>query len=175
METREVTSVGSEAGASTFTVRTTEGRDETTEDFVDRGDELTLRRMEEKEEEDVCTECEPELLQLRTPLIAGETSISNSICTIRLRQCRSGTFLGSFPQQNEITPIEQLDSLTVPAGTYQDVIRIRAVAKILDGEEINDLYMAPGIGLIRRDFEFRTTRITRELVDGTIGGQPVRR
>lgn len=141
--------------------------------LADRGMDLLLRRKDDLIDE-VRNECDPPLLQIRTPLFQGQLSGSNSICVFR-------TIVGNmqigaaYPQTNSVTPIGLLESLTVPAGTYENVIHLRGIAKYLGNTETTNFFVAPGIGIIRSVTETAGDVRTRELFDGTIGGQSVRR
>lgn len=117
------------------------------------------------------TRCLPALVRLALPLVAGETTSTTSMCEIRLTS--NGAFLGSFELTETMTPLEILPSVTVPAGTYGPVIRLRGTRSL--GQESNDILLAPGVGIVRRVVTSNQGVRTSELLDGTVAGESVRR
>ncbi len=155
-----------------FVVETREGGSIEEEEFVDRGDELVLRATDDLDD-NLETRCAPPLVQLISPMFSGEAFSTNSQCT--LRTIPGGVFLGSVPQSNRVVPQDLVPSLTVPAGTYDNVIRLTSTFNFQGGVEVNEFWIVPGIGIIRSVQETDVVTVTRELVEGMIGGQPVGR
>jgi len=155
-----------------FFVETREGRKHEEEEFVDRTTELVLRATDDLDD-DVETRCEPPLVQLEMPLFAGDEFSTTASCT--LRTIPGGVFLGSVPQSNFVVAEDLVPSLTVPAGTYENVVRLSSRFLFQGGEELNEAWLAPGIGIIRQVQTTDVITITRELTDGTIAGESVRR
>ncbi len=117
------------------------------------------------------TTCTPPLVRLSTPLFAGQSLSTASRC----RNFFNGLFVGTIELTETFTPIEVLDSFTVAAGTYSGVIHLSGLRSSSPGQpEADEIYLAPGIGVILQleTTGGQTTR--RELIDGTVGGQSVR-
>jgi hypothetical protein len=122
---------------------------------------------------DLATVCSPMLLRLTMPVIAGQTSSTTVRCDVRI--VSRDIPVGHIDRTDTFTPIERLDSLTVEAGTYAPVIRIQGSTNLSGDVEDNEIYLAPGIGPILQIATASGQVTRRELIDGTIGGQPVAR
>jgi hypothetical protein len=71
--------------------------------------------------------------------------------------------------------MEIVDSLTVPAGTYSQVVHVHGTTDLSGDLETDEIYIAPGVGAILQ-LSTAGGQITKhELTGGTIGGQPVSR
>jgi hypothetical protein len=116
------------------------------------------------------TTCDPDLLQLKVPVIAGQMYSTTSTCTVRL--ISSGVEVGTINRTDTFTPKEVLDSYPVAAGTFEHVVHISGTTN--SGQlELDEIYLAPGVGTILRLQVFSGQVYRHELVSGTIGGQPV--
>ena len=117
--------------------------------------------------------CTPHLLQLKIPVIAGQTFTTRATCAGTL----GGTTGVKYLRTDSFTPIEIVASWTVPAGTYTNVLHVSGT--IAQGGfplELDDIYVAPGIGVIYQTARAQNHLIVkRELMDGTVGGQSVKR
>jgi hypothetical protein len=122
---------------------------------------------------DLRTTCNPPLLRLTMPLIAGETFSTTVRCTVRIAS--RDIFVGFIDRIDTFTPIELLDSLTVIAGTYASVVHIHGTTNLSGDLESNEIYLAPGVGAILQLSTAGGQTTRRELIDGTIGGVPVAR
>ena len=169
--TTETRAVVDQLGA-VFVVATREGSKREEEELVDRGDELVLRATDDLDD-NVETRCSPSLVQLETPLFAGDEFSTASQCT--LRTIPGGVFLGSVPQSNTVVAEDLVASLSVPAGTYENVVRLTSTFKFQGGVEVNETWLAPGIGIVRQLQVTDIVTITRELTDGAVGGESVKR
>ena len=111
-------------------------------------------------------------LRLTSPMFAGDIFMSSVTCSIHIAS--SGLFLGSFDLVESFKPIEILPSMQVPAGTYSPVVHLHASSTL--GTETSEVYLSPGIGIIERDVTSPTNPGTQyQLMDGTVGGQSVKR
>ncbi|MBI1815362.1 MAG: hypothetical protein HYR72_10320 [Deltaproteobacteria bacterium] len=117
------------------------------------------------------TTCNPLLLRLRMPLIAQEMFSTVSRCTVR----RDNTPIGFIDRTDTFTPIEIVDSITVAAGTYTQVVHLGGSTNLNGDMETDEIYFAPGIGAILRLEKHGTFTTRHELSGGTIGGVPVAR
>ena len=116
--------------------------------------------------------CTPNLLHLKIPVIAGQTFTTRANC--------AGGFGGGgvvVKRTDSFTPIEIRKSYTVPAGTYTNVLHVRGtITQAGFPLEQDDLYIAPGVGVIfQTAFAQNHLVVKRELTDGVIGGQSVKR
>ncbi len=157
----------------TFEVETT--RDTGVEqriELLDDGEELSRVEVIDFDDE-VRVTCQSPILILFAPLRAGEQSRSSAACEFRSLQ---GRFLGQFQETTVVTPLEIVEEVVVPAGTYNNAIRIRFDTTIGSTTETQEILILPGVGILRNEFstDGEVTK-TRELVDGTVGGVPVRR
>ena len=116
------------------------------------------------------TTCDPELLQLKVPVIAGQMYSTTSSCIVRL--ISSGVEVGTMDRVDTFTPKETFDSYPVKAGTFEHVVHISGTTN--SGQlELDEIYLAPGVGAILRLQVFSGQTYQHELVSGMIGGQPV--
>lgn len=117
----------------------------------------------------VTTTCAPQLLQLMVPVIAGETFSTTSHCDV----FRSSTQIGFIDRIDTFTPIEVVDSVSVPAGTYTNVLHFTGSISLSGDVETDEIFIAPGVGIVQR-LQTATGKTTKkELTGGTIGGLPV--
>jgi len=138
--------------------------------YLDTGAEFSLSGSTDFGTE-ITVECDPALLHLAMPLIAGQALSTVSQCL-----GVAGPSIGlTYRRTDQFTPIELLDSLPVPAGTFAPVIHVRGSMIFLRLEEHDEVYLTPGVGVI-----FQTAMTSkgellfmRELLHGTIGGQPI--
>ncbi len=121
----------------------------------------------------VRTTCNPPLLQLMVPVVAGQTFSTHVQCVVR--RVSDGLFIGTVDRTDTFTPIDIVASLTVPAGTYTQLVHIRGTTKQDDQLEIDELYIAPGVGIILQLQTIGEQTTQHELSGGTIGGLPVTR
>jgi len=175
--TTETDTISERAGDGTFVVARKSTQKDERQVYVDAGTFLVLRFIENLDVDSrINTTCSPSVRQLETPLRIGQAIESTAICEVRTIQ--GGKRLGQYRQDTTITPVEILPAATVPAGTYEDVIRLTSVVQFSAGNaggETHDLLIVPGLGIIRDELKSHGTTETRELLDGTIGGQSVRR
>lgn len=115
--------------------------------------------------------CEPHLLRLKTPVIAGEPHSTSSVCNARI--VSSGVPAGSIDRIDAFTPLDIVASLTVPAGTFSNVLRFSGTTSLSGEVESDEIYIAPGVGIVLQLATFGGQLTKRELVSGTIGGVPV--
>jgi hypothetical protein len=121
----------------------------------------------------VRTVCDPPLLRLTTPLIAGQTFSTSVRCSVYL--VSSGIWIGYTDRTDTFTPVERLDSYTVAAGTFSNVVHISGATNQGGTPESDEIYLAPGVGPILQLQTFTDQTTTYELTDGTVGGVPVGR
>ena len=116
----------------------------------------------------VRTTCSPPLLRLMSPLIANQTFTTTIRCDVKFAD--SGVPIGFVNRTDTFTPIEIVASVSVPAGTYTNVIHLSGSTNQGGEMETDEFYIAPGVGpvLQLQTFTGQTTR--HELVDATIGG-----
>lgn len=119
----------------------------------------------------VRTSCDPPLLRLTTPLIVGQTFSTSVTCPVHLLD--SGTSIGDVDRTDTFTPIERLDSYTVAAGTYSNVVHLSGTTNQEGTPENDEFYLAPGVGPILQLQSFSGYTTKYELTGGTIGGIPV--
>jgi hypothetical protein len=119
------------------------------------------------------TTCSPPLLRLTTPLVAEQTFSTTVQCDVRFTA--SGVFIGYVSRADTFTPKEVVDSLTVPAGTYTQVVHISGTTSQSGELETDEIYIAPGVGAILRLATFSGETYRHELISGTVGGLPVER
>lgn len=144
-----------------------------TESYLDTGHDL-YEVGEVDHVDEVRTTCTPALLQMRTPLVVGGITEDGTRCD--LRSVRGNRFLGQVQQVTRVIPVEILADVQLPAGRFENVVRIRAENTIGSSVENFDIWIAPGIGIIRtQESSFGQINRTAELVDGTVGGVAVRR
>jgi hypothetical protein len=165
----ETLAVVSSEGSS-FTVDLTRGTVHERPSYIDDGS--TLRYVSVLDlVRNVRTTCDPAAVRLAAPMRVGDMFMTTSRCEIRL--VPSGVFVGEFTLIETYEPLGVVPGVTVPAGTYAPAIRIRQTSTL--GEEVNEVHLAPGVGIVRRSTESNTGMRLYELVDGTIGGQSVKR
>lgn len=147
-----------------------------TQSYTDTGSQLLFTGGTDVRN-DVCQTCAPGLVRLVLPVIAGQTTTTSVTCEVRRDEggpvC-NGVKVGFVDRTDTFTPIRIIDSLTVEAGTYRNVIHIEGSTELSGDVEVNSIDIAPGIGAVLRlsTFSGKTTR--RELIDGTIGGVSVK-
>ncbi len=117
------------------------------------------------------TTCSPPLLRLTTPLVAEQTFSTTVQCDVRFAD--SGVFIGFVTRSDTFTPKDIVASLTVPAGTYTDVVHISGTTNQSGELESDEIYFKPGVGAILRLATFSGQTYRHELISGTIGGVPV--
>jgi hypothetical protein len=122
---------------------------------------------------DLRTVCTPFLLRLTIPLIAGQTSSTTVRCDVRI--ISRDIPVGFIARTDMFTPVEWVDTLTVPAGTYTQVLHVSGSTNLSGDVENNEIYIAPGIGAILQIATASGQITRRELIGGTIGGEPVAR
>jgi len=170
-----------------FVVTATVGQTVETRRYLDSGSELLLEETEAAFGTGVVrTRCTPALTHGFVPIALGNSQSRTSTCEVRLMP---GNVLGGgYDQSIILTTIAQLDSLVVSAGTFRSVLQMHAkITRSRGGafqgvaEQEDDVYIAPGVGVIRRVSVVPATPTspqgtqTFELIDGTIGGVSVRR
>jgi hypothetical protein len=143
-----------------------------TQTYLDNGTELFL--TEEiidlmNGQPAVRTTCVPALPRLLTPVMAGQEVSTSSKCDNHI--VATGQYAGTFQLLETLTPIEAVDSVSVPAGTYRNVVHIGGTRSL--GNEIDDFYLAPGVGVIRRVTQTTAGTTTSELTSATVGSQSV--
>jgi hypothetical protein len=119
------------------------------------------------------TTCTPEPLQLMVPVIAGEMFSTTSHCEVHF--IRDNTFVGFIDRVDTFTPIDVVASVTVPAGTYANVLHFTGAITLSGALETDEIYVAPGVGIVQRLQTAGGKTTKKELTGGTIGGQPVAR
>jgi len=170
-ETNEVLDVQSD-GAFTVDSRSTDTHQQ--RQYVDAVQQLALTITDDLRE-DVRTACRPGSLLLQLPLTVGQSYERFSICEVRT--ISGGRRLGSYRQDNRVTLVSVGGELSVPAGTYTNVLHVSLRITFSgggSGMETHEIDIVPGIGAIRERSLLGTQVIERELVDGTVAGRPVR-
>jgi len=119
------------------------------------------------------TVCNPPLLRLTTPVVAGQTSSVTVDCEIRT--ITPDVLIGSLKRTDAFTPVDIVDTLTVPAGTFSRVLHITGRTDFSGEHEADEIYIAPGVGAIVQLSTLRRQTTRHELIGGTIGGVPVER
>jgi hypothetical protein len=119
------------------------------------------------------TTCSPSLLRLVTPLVAEQTFSTTVRCDVRFTD--SGVPIGFVNRTDTFTPKDVVDSVTVVAGTYTNVVHISGSTDQSGQLETDEFYIAPGIGAVLQLQSFSGQIYRHELIDGTIGGVPVAR
>ena len=115
--------------------------------------------------------CNPPLLRLTTPLVAGQTFSTTVKCD--LTRVSNGMLIGFVDRTDTFTPIDIVDSVTVPAGTFTSVVHISGSTNQSGQLETDEIYVAPGVGPILQLATFSGQVYRHELISGTIGGHPV--
>ena len=120
----------------------------------------------------VITTCSPPLLRMVMPLIAGESFSTAIDCNVF--STIDGTFIGTSHETDVFTPIDVVDSINVPAGTFTHLVHISGSRQVEGaGLETHEIYFASGVGPIL-DLATIGGQTTRsELESGTIAGVPV--
>ena len=114
--------------------------------------------------------CTPKLLRLVLPIIAGQMFSTTSTCQVRTLQ---NLFVGVIQRTDSFMPIEILESLTVPAGTFRHIVHISGSTDAGGFAQTEEAYFAPGIGAVLRLTTAGGDTIRSELVGGTINGHPI--
>jgi hypothetical protein len=117
------------------------------------------------------TTCTPPLLRLTTPLVAGQTFSTTVRCEVRFAD--SGVFVGFVDRSDTYTPIDIVESVTVPAGTFTSVVHISGTTNQSGQLETDEIYLAPGVGIVQQLQKFSGQTYRHDLISGTIGGHPV--
>jgi hypothetical protein len=117
------------------------------------------------------TTCTPPLLRLTTPLVAGQTFSTTVQCDVHF--VSNDMFIGFVNRTDTFTPMDIVDSLTVPAGTFTSVVHISGSTNQSGQVETDEIYIAPGVGPILQLATFNGKVYRHELISGTIGGHPV--
>ena len=117
----------------------------------------------------------------------GDVVTDTGLATIRILV---GLFTINVPTNIEsaVTWAERLDTFVTPAGTFEDVLRVLVTVRV-SGEIVipfvgsqpfdatlqdNELFLAPGVGLVGQDFD--PDPVARDLVllaGGEIAGTPI--
>ena len=121
----------------------------------------------------VRTVCNPPLLRLTTPILAGQQSSTTVLCEIRW--ITPDVFVGTLKRTDAYTPLDIVDNLSVPAGTYSGVLHITGTTDFSGEHEADEIYIVPGLGTIVQLATLRKQTTRHELVSGTVGGMPVTR
>jgi hypothetical protein len=121
----------------------------------------------------VRTVCNPPLLRLTTPIRAGQKSSTTVLCEIRW--ITPDVVLGTLKRTDAYTPLDIVDNLSIPAGTYSGVLHITGTTDLSGEHEADEIYIVPGVGTIVQLATFRRKTTRHELVSGTVGGLPVTR
>jgi hypothetical protein len=121
----------------------------------------------------VRTVCNPPLLRVTIPVLAGQTSSTTVQCEIRT--ITPDVLVGSLRRTDAFTPLDIVASLSVPAGTYTGVLHIVGTTDLSGEHEADEIYIAPDVGAILQLATLRRQTTTRQLIGGTIGGLPVAR
>ena len=119
------------------------------------------------------TTCSPPLLRLVTPLVAEQTFSTTVRCDVRFTD--SGVSIGFVNRTDTFTPRDLVDSVTVAAGTYTNVVHISGSTDQSGQLETDEFYIAPGVGAVLQLQSFSGQIYRHELIGGTIGGVPVAR
>ena len=117
------------------------------------------------------TTCNPPLLRLTTPLVAGQTFSTTVECDVFF--VSNGMKIGFVNRTDTFTPKDVVDSVTVPAGTFTSVVHISGSTNQSGQLETDEIYLAPGVGVILQLATFSGQVYRHELISGTIGGHPV--
>jgi hypothetical protein len=110
-------------------------------------------------------------LRLTTPIVVGQTSSMTVVCEVRT--INPDVLIGYLNRTDTFTPTEIVDSFTVPAGTFTGVLHLVGNTTLSGAREVDEIYIAPGVGAIVQLATFRTQTTKHELISGTIGGLPV--
>ena len=117
------------------------------------------------------TTCSPPLLRLTTPLLAGQMSSTTTHCIVTFS---NGVLVGDIDRTDSFTPIDIVDSVTVPAGIYTNAVHVSGHTKLTGGaDETDEFYFVPGIGAILQLSTAGGQTTRHELIGGVIGGVPV--
>ena len=141
--------------------------------YTDKGNQLLFTGLtDETTDLTIVTTCDPQLLRMVMPLIAGQRfATTNVTCNLYLSD---GTFIGFVTRTDTFTPVEIVDSLEVPAGTFHQVIHINGSTDVTGtGLETDEIYFVAGVGPILDVATLGGQTTRTELVSGTIGGVPV--
>ena len=117
------------------------------------------------------TTCTPSLLRLTTPLVAEQTFSTTVECDVFF--VSNGMKIGFVNRTDTFTPKDVVDSVTVPAGTFTSVVHISGSTNQSGQLETDEIYLAPGVGVILQLATFSDQVYRHELISGTIGGHPV--
>jgi len=141
-----------------------------TQNYMDTGSQLLVSGGSDLVN-GVKTTCTPQLLQLMVPVIAGEMFSTTSHCDVFF--ISSGAQVGFIDRVDTFTPIEAVDSVMVPAGSYTNVLHFTGSINLSGDLETDEIYIAPGVGIVLRLQTASGKTTKKELTGGTIGGQPV--
>jgi len=140
--------------------------------YTDRGTQLLYNGYTDETDPDLVNviTCNPPLLRMVMPLIAGQSFSTTIHCSVTT----NGTPTGYVDETDVFTPIEIVDSIEVPAGTFTHVVHIHGSRQVTGAAlETHEIYFASGVGPIL-DLATIGGQTTRsELESGTIGGVPV--
>jgi len=174
--TTETTSVPSSDASGAFVLDDLQVNGQQTiaherQSYTDNGTQLLFNGYTDLLQ-NVRTTCSPPLIRLVSPLIAGQTFSTTIKCNVSFAD--SGVPIGFVDRTDTVTPVEIVASVTVPAGTYTNVIHLTGSTNQGGELENDEFYIMPGIGPILQlqTFTGQTTR--HELVDGTINGMSVK-
>lgn len=141
-----------------------------TQSYVDMGTQLLFNGGTDVLA-DLRTTCNPPLLRLTMPVIAGQTFSTTSRCDVFF--IKSGLPVGFINRTDAFTPVGVVDSVTVPAGTYTNVVHFTGSTNLSGDVESDEIYLAPGVGAVLHVATAGGEHTTYELSGGTIGGHPV--
>jgi len=119
------------------------------------------------------TTCDPLLLRLMMPLVAQEVFSTTTRCNVKFTN--NGTPVGFIDRIDTFTPIDIVEMVTVEAGTYTQVVHINGSTDLTGDIETDEIFLAPGVGVVLQLSTSNGQTTRHELVDGTIGGMSVKR
>ncbi len=166
--TQTITVTSSDAnGNLLFDLRRTDNKHET-DSYRDTGTQLLFNRSTDLIQQ-VYTTCSPPILRLQLPLLRRQMFSSASNCITFT--VADNVFLGVVAVSETYTGKDLLDAMTVMAGTFSNVIRLAHSTTL--GKETDDIYIAPGVGIIRSVNMSGGQTQTLELTSATISGRTI--
>jgi hypothetical protein len=157
------------SGNVLFEIRRTDNKHET-DSYTDTGTQLLFKRNDDLIQQ-VYTTCTPPIVRLQLPLLRGQMFPSTSTCVTRA--IAADLFLGSVQDTETYTGTDLIDTMTVMAGTFSNVIRLAHSMTAGNENETDDIYIAPGVGIIRSVNRFSGQTQTLELTSAKIGGRTI--
>lgn len=140
--------------------------------YTDKGAQLLYNGYTDDTDPDLVdvVTCSPPLLRMVMPLVAGQSFSTTIHCSVTT----NGEPSGYEDETDVFTPIEVVDSVTVPAGTFTHVVHINGSRQVTGAAlETHEIYFAFGVGPILDLMTIGGATTRTELVSGTIGGVPV--